>query len=650
MWGGRWYGYTLGVAGSVASVLALPGRIPARTVPPDQVRTAVSAVARAGGRGAWFLVRAVGGVTIGVTRAGLHTAEGAGRIVTSAARHGVFRAMGAPERAARVGHALVDLHPRRHTRSVWTGHGRAHIEVRGLAHGGRLQERLAEGVTRSLRRLDGVRWAEINAVTGEVLLAFDEGRVGTDRVLDTIRAAEQAHGVQDADFPWAQPVTPGDDVQVAAVAAELLVDCAAVAAGAAQRILRLPPLPRTVPTVVAALELERALRRPLMRRIGPPQTDLLLSLISAVVNGLCDGFAMPAVDAASRMLLLGEIRARRQVWERREKDLCPGPNCVPHTRPARHLRARSRPSGPVGTWEARLEAFAPLTAAAVLALTRSPARAADALLATVPRAARYGREGFAAAVGRGLARRGVVPLDPAALRLLDRVSAVVIDSAVLVNDRQAQQGGRIDPLAVPVLAAARATGAHVVLTDDDRNRALLSPADQVVGKGERLADRVCELRDQGEGVLVVSGTDAEALAAADIAVGVPGAPGAEASWSADLVCADGLTDVRCVLRAVTAARTVSRGAVRLALAGSVVGTLFAVAGRRRGMFHALIPVHMASLLALLWAAVAARRATRVEPALGPWSSAMQAGLEPAGDDVGQPAPPPATSSSRQWSP
>ncbi|MGI5513861.1 heavy-metal-associated domain-containing protein [Streptomyces sp. CA-106131] len=610
----------------------------------------MSAVARAGGRGAWFLVRAVGGATVGVTKAGLHTAEGTGRIVTSAARHGVFRAMGAPASAARVGHALVDLHPRRHTRSVWTGHGRAHIEVRGLAHGGHLQERLAKAVTRSLRSLEGVRWAEINAVTGEVLLAFDERRVGTDRVLDTIRAAEQAHGVQDADFPWAQPVTPGDDVPVAAVATELLVDCAAVCAGAAQRILRLPPLPRAVPTLVAALELERALRRPLMRRIGPPQTDLLLSLVSAVVNGLCDGVAMPAVDAVSRMLLLGEVRARREVWERREKDLCPGPDCVPHTRPARHLRARSRPSGPVGTWEARLEAFAPLTAAAVLVLTRSPARAANVLLAAVPRAARYGREGFASAVGRGLAKRGVVPLDPTALRLLDRVSAVVIDSAVLVNHRQEQQGVRIDPLAVPVLAAARATGAHVVLTDGDRIRALLSLADQVVGRGERLADRVCELRDLGEGVLVVSGTDAEALAAADIAVGVPGAPGVEASWSADLVCVDGLADAWCVLRAVTAARTVSRGAVQLALAGSVVGILFAVVGRRRGMVHALTPVHMASLLALIWAVVAARRVTRGGPALGPWSSAMHAGLEAAGGDVEQPRPPRATSSSRQRSP
>jgi hypothetical protein len=113
---------------------------------------------------------------------------------------------------------------------------------------------------------------------------------------------------------------------------------------------------------------------------------------------------------------------------------------------------------------------------------------------------------------------------------------------------------------------------------------------------------------------------------------------------------DGLADAWCVLRAVTAARTVSRGAVQLALAGSVVGILFSVVGRRCGMFHALTPVHMASLLALLWAVVAARRVTRGGPALGPWSSAMHAGLEAAGGDLDQPRSPHATSSSRRRSP
>ncbi|MGW4823361.1 heavy-metal-associated domain-containing protein [Streptomyces sp. NPDC004227] len=249
-------------------------------------------------------------------------------------------------------------------------------------------------MSRSLRGLSGVRWAEVNAVTGEALLSFDERSVGIDRLLAAVRAVEEAQGVQNAEFAWAQPITPGDDVPVASAATELLVDCAALAAAAVQRVFRLPVLPRVAPAAVAALELERELRRPLVRRIGPFQTNLLLSLISATVNGLCDGIGMPKVDAVSRILQLGEIRPRRQAWERREADLCPGPDCVPQNRPARHLRARVRRPGPVERWEAQLAPFAPLTAASVLVLTDSPGRAADALLGAVPRAARYGRGGL----------------------------------------------------------------------------------------------------------------------------------------------------------------------------------------------------------------------------------------------------------------
>jgi len=68
-------------------------------------------------------------------------------------------------------------------------------------------------------------------------------------------------------------------------------------------------------------------------------------------------------------------------------------------------------------------------------MTRDPRRAADAILVAVPKAARRGREGFATTVGRELAKRGVVPLNAAAWRRLDRISAIVLDSPVLCSDR-----------------------------------------------------------------------------------------------------------------------------------------------------------------------------------------------------------------------
>ncbi len=53
----------------------------------------------------------------------------------------------------------------------------------------------------------------------------------------------------------------------------------------------------------------------------------------------------------------------------------------------------------------------------------------------MPKAARQGREAFAARLGRELAARDVVVLDRGALRQLDRVDEVVLDAAVLTTGR-----------------------------------------------------------------------------------------------------------------------------------------------------------------------------------------------------------------------
>src|SRR6266536_2808759 len=73
-------------------------------------------------------------------------------------------------------------------------------------------------------------------------------------------------------------------------------------------------------------------------------------------------------------------------------------------------------------------------AALSAATTRRLQRASAMLQAGLPKAARYGREGFAAHLGRVLTARGILPLDSGSLRLLDRVDCVVLDADLLVRD------------------------------------------------------------------------------------------------------------------------------------------------------------------------------------------------------------------------
>jgi cation-transporting ATPase I len=90
-----------------------------------------------------------------------------------------------------------------------------------------------------------------------------------------------------------------------------------------------------------------------------------------------------------------------------------------------------------------------------------------ALTAGAAKAARAGREGFAAQLDRDVCERGSLVLDPAVLRRLDRVDTVVLDSAVLLTGRQVVE--EVLPLTADVGPDELVERAHD-LTDRRRER------------------------------------------------------------------------------------------------------------------------------------------------------------------------------------
>ena len=332
---------------------------------------------------------------------------------------------------------LADIGPRRHQRRVWARRGHAAIEVRGQLARSRRHRQAADAVCRSLQTLRGVRWAEVNAVTAQVLVAFDEQRLSVPQLVAAVEAAEKVQGLRNEDFSWSQPEHPSDGTPFAATGAALAADLAGVAVGIAGRVARIPPPHPAIRVPLSVLEGYPRARQLLERRIGPLGTDVLLAVGNAAVYALSEGPDKPAVDACYRLLLAAEMRARAQVWDERGEELCftEAGTPAPAEPPPRQGRPVPLPPGPGEKYADRAAAGSMLAAAGVLAATRDPGRAANALLAGVPRAARLGREGFAAVLGRELARHGMIPMDRACLRRLDRVSVVIIDSAVLCTPR-----------------------------------------------------------------------------------------------------------------------------------------------------------------------------------------------------------------------
>ena len=128
------------------------------------------------------------------------------------------------------------------------------------------------------------------------------------------------------------------------------------------------------------------------------------------------------------------MRARREVWRRREPELCrpghrgdaSGPLTPPGPRPC------PLPHGPIEGYRGRLGPTALGAALGLLPLTFAPSRSADLLKALTPEGRRPGPGGLRRAFWTcGMCGRGVLPMDGSAYRRLDRVDAVVVDGAAL---------------------------------------------------------------------------------------------------------------------------------------------------------------------------------------------------------------------------
>ena len=334
---------------------------------------------------------------------------------------------------ATVGSALDRMSPGRGHRRVWVADGRAHIEVRAVGRPG--HEHIARHVERALRDVEGVHWAQVNAVVGRVVVVFDPEGVDTDDLLGVIEGVEEAHEVHEERFSHDQPEHPGDFEPLRRNLIAIGADVAGLGASVVGQLLRFSPFPTELAWVVSLAESEPRIRQFLENHLGAPATDLGLGLSNAFVQAISQGPLGLVVDVTNRANVVGELRARRSTFARREREMChqdadESIEAVSHgTRPV------PLPSGPVERYADRA-AFASLGAFGVaLGATGSPRRAAGALVAGLPKAARLGREAFAAHLGRELARRDVIVMDGAVLRRLDRMDTVVLDGTVFMTGR-----------------------------------------------------------------------------------------------------------------------------------------------------------------------------------------------------------------------
>jgi cation-transporting P-type ATPase I len=309
--------------------------------------------------------------------------------------------------------------------------GHAHIEVRGV-HGPAWSALLSE-VRAALERLEGVDWAEVDAIVGRVVIVFDPEALNADDLVATIETVEDAHGARDERFPHDRPDHPADREPIQRNVFAIVADVAGLGFATAAQTLRFVPIPAEIPGVIALVDSQPRLRRFLENRFGRPVADVTLAGANALAQAVGQGPLGLLVDIAHRTSSVSELQARRGVWEAREPALVTARDSVGYHALDFQARPAPLPAGPIERYSDRA-AIASLGAFGIaLGVSRDPRRAADLLLASIPKAASMGRDAFAAQFDRGLANHGVIAMDQLALRRLDRVDTLVLEARILIS-------------------------------------------------------------------------------------------------------------------------------------------------------------------------------------------------------------------------
>ncbi len=388
----------------------------------------------------------------------------------------------------------------------------ASLRVRGV--GGLPHPSCRRLLEQELERRPGVRWARVNAPLGRLLVGLAEPYprmgelvVAAERAVRVIRgewaerearaereaaanqtAGDQTAGDQSAVDAGPRPRTadlPDSAAVVLRAAAALAADGIALTVASVGRVARWTPLPLEFAALVTVVDTQPRLRAVVERTIGPQRADIVLAVANAAALGLAGSSSGLGLDAVHRAHALAAARARRGAFAAAGAELLGDPDRAGAGLVAPE-RPRPAPAGPVERYADAAGVGLLALFGATVALTGGPRRAAAAGLAMLPRPAGLGREGFCDQLTVVLARRGAQVMNPGALRLLDRIDTVVVDSDVLVGT--AFTVGEVIPLAgadasevaVRAYALFRPTDPAATTEADGWT---LAPIERLVGNG-----------------------------------------------------------------------------------------------------------------------------------------------------------------------
>src|SRR6478752_9504732 len=324
------------------------------------------------------------------------------------------------------------LSPR--ARRSWLGSTRAHIELRDVSQS---ELSLFSACVRpAFAELPRVRGVELNAALRRLIISFDDDAYTLAELLVVVEQAERTAGIENARFRDELWEHPADAEGIERLLVGLCADALGTVSGLGLKFSPLPALrvAGTLGSLFSIAQSTSRLRKPLDDRFGPQRADLMLDMAAAAAHGAAQRPGSAFVELCHKFSRLGEAQSRRRTWELREQELFAIPAEVAAL-PSPEPRPRALPRGPIEEYADRAWIVSLGGFAVSFLTTRSVQRAVAALFGGLPRPARLGREAFAADLGRALAKRQTLVVDPEVLRKLDRIDCLVLQADLVARDR-----------------------------------------------------------------------------------------------------------------------------------------------------------------------------------------------------------------------
>ncbi len=316
-------------------------------------------------------------------------------------------------------------------RRIYINQGRMHLELRDLQQE-QLQQ-LEKYYTQQVKALQGVYWIVYNQTLHRFVISFQPERVETGLLKSLLDQCERALGLQHQPFRKHFQY-PGDNEPIARSLIELCADVAGLGLGVGLRMVsqRRAAAWMELSAFLTTLENVETLRAPLIGYLGDDNFELLLSVANSFSEAMGRGWSGSVTDIFHRLHQLQHFRTRRLHWQEWEAVLCSQRHFHPGMG-AHRIEGRSLPL-PEGVIERYQEEAMDLAMGGFgfgVVATRQFEPATASLFAGAPKPARLGRRSHAIELGRVLMELGMMVMRPNKLKLLDRVSSVVIDGDLL---------------------------------------------------------------------------------------------------------------------------------------------------------------------------------------------------------------------------